>query len=147
MGTEDMIYTDLIKKAMILSYESHRGQYDKGGLPYIFHPFHLAEQMSTEETVVIALLHDVIEDTEYTIQDIADMGFPQVVLDALMCLTHDKAVPYMDYISKIKQNPLARVVKLADLQHNSDVSRLNSVDEETVQRIQKYKKAIALLSE
>ena len=103
--------------------------------------------MSTEETVVIALLHDVIEDTEYTIQDIADMGFPQVVLDALMCLTHDKAVPYMDYISKIKQNPLARVVKLADLQHNSDVSRLNSVDEETVQRIQKYKKAIALLSE
>ena len=97
-----MIYTDLIKKAMILSYEAHRGQYDKGGLPYIFHPFHLAEQMSTEETVVIALLHDVIEDTEYTIQDIADMGFPQVVLDALMCLTHDKAVPYMDYISKIK---------------------------------------------
>ena len=83
-----MIYTDLIKKAMILSYEAHRGQYDKGGLPYIFHPFHLAEQMSTEETVVIALLHDVIEDTEYTIQDIADMGFPQVVLDALMCLTH-----------------------------------------------------------
>ena len=142
-----MIYTDLIKKAMILSYEAHRGQYDKGGLPYIFHPFHLAEQMSKEETVVIALLHDVIEDAEYTIQDIADMGFPQVVLDALMCLTHDKAVPYMDYISKIKQNPLARVVKLADLQHNSDVSRLNSVDEETVQRIQKYKKAIALLSE
>ena len=119
----------------------------RSGLPYIFHPFHLAEQMSTEETVVIALLHDVIEDTEYTIQDITDMGFPQVVLDALMCLTHDKAVPYMDYISKIKQNPLARVVKLADLQHNSDVSRLNSVDEETVQRIQKYKKAIALLSE
>ena len=102
-------------------------------------------------TVAITKANTAVEEkyrlNPEDIQDITDMGFPQVVLDALMCLTHDKAVPYMDYISKIKQNPLARVVKLADLQHNSDVSRLNSVDEETVQRIQKYKKAIALLSE
>lgn len=142
-----MIYTDLTKKAMALSFDAHRGQYDKSGLPYVFHPFHLAEQMSTEETVVIALLHDVIEDTEYTIHDIADMGFPEAVLEALTCLTHDKAVPYMDYISAIKKNPLARAVKVADLRHNSDVSRLNSVDGDTVKRLQKYEKALALLSE
>ena len=142
-----MIYTDLTKKAMLLSYNAHHGQYDKGGLPYVFHPFHLAEQMRTEETVVIALLHDVIEDTEYTLDDVSGMGFPKAVLDALACLTHDKTVPYMDYIANIKKNPLARVVKIADLRHNSDVSRLNAVDEDSVRRVRKYEEAIALLTE
>ena len=147
-GARDaMIYTDLTKKAMKLSYAAHKDQTDKSGLPYIFHPFHLAEQMETEETVAVALLHDVAEDSEYTLSDIARLGFPQAVLDALACLTHDKGVPYMEYIAGIKSNPIARTVKLADLKHNSELSRLDVVDERALQRVQKYQTAIAFLTD
>lgn len=142
-----MIYSDLTKKALKLSFEAHKEQTDKSGMPYVYHPFHLAEQMDTEETVIVALLHDVVEDTDYTLQDIANMGFPQSVINALALMTHDKAVPYMDYVAKIKENPIATAVKLADLRHNSDISRLDIVDDKAMQRLQKYKKAIALLRE
>ena len=140
-----MIYTELTKKAMKLAFEAHKNQVDKSGIPYIFHPVHLAEQMESEETAIVALLHDVVEDTEYTLQDIAAMGFPQEVLDALALMTHDKAVPYMDYVAQLKENPIARTVKLADLRHNSDLTRLDTVDEKALARIEKYKKAIAAL--
>ena len=142
-----MIYTEWTKKAMKLSFEAHKDQVDKSGLPYIFHPFHLAEQMKSEETVIVALLHDVVEDTEYTLQDIAGMGFSQQVLDALAMMTHDKAVPYMDYVERLKENPIAKTVKLADLRHNSDLSRLDTVDKKALARIEKYKQAIAKLTE
>ncbi len=142
-----MIYSELTKKALKLSFDAHKDQTDKSGMPYVYHPFHLAEQMDTEETVIVALLHDVVEDTDYTIQDIADMGFPQTVIDALELLTHDKGVPYMDYVARIKGNPIASAVKLADLRHNSDVSRLDILDEKAIERNKKYEKAIRLLTE
>ena len=140
-----MIYTELTKKAMKLAFAAHKDQVDKSGIPYVFHPIHLAEQMESEETAIVALLHDVVEDTEYTLQDIAAMGFPQEALEALALMTHDKAVPYMDYVARLKGNPIARTVKLADLRHNSDLSRLDTVDEKALARIEKYKKAIAEL--
>ena len=87
-----MIYTEMTKKALLLSFNAHKDQVDKSGMPYVYHPFHLAEQMNTEETVTAALLHDVVEDTAYTLEDIAAMGFPQSVTDALALMTHDKAV-------------------------------------------------------
>lgn len=99
------------------------------------------------EKVIAALLHDVVEDTDYSLKDLADMGFPESAIHALALLTHEKGVPYMDYVARIKENPIARSVKLADLRHNSDLSRLDLVDEKAVQRAEKYKKAIALLSE
>ena len=142
-----MIYSDLTKKALKLSFDAHRDQIDKSGMPYVYHPFHLAEQMDTEETVIVALLHDVAEDTDYAIQDIADMGFPQTVVDALALMIHDKGVPYMDYVARIKENPIATAVKLADLRHNSDTSRLDVLDEKAIQRNKKYEKAIRLLTE
>ena len=142
-----MIYTKLTKKALQLSFEAHKDQVDKSGMPYVYHPFHLAEQMDTEETVIVALLHDVVEDTDYTLQDIADMGFPQTVVEAIALMTHNDSVPYMDYVARIKQNPIAAAVKLADLRHNSDTSRLDVVDDKTTERIQKYQRAIALLTE
>lgn len=140
-----MIYTELTKKAMKLAFAAHKDQVDKSGIPYVFHPVHLAEQMESEETAIVALLHDVVEDTEYTLQDIAAMGFPQEVLEALALMTHDEAVPYMDYVVQLKGNPIARTVKLADLRHNSDLTRLDTVDEKALARIEKYKKAIAEL--
>lgn len=143
----NMIYTELTKKALKLSFEAHKNQLDKSGMPYVFHPFHLAEQMDTEEKVIVALLHDVVEDTDYSLKDLKNMGFPESVIQALALLTHEKSVPYMDYVARIKENPLARAVKLADLKHNSDLSRLDIVDEKAVQRVKKYEKAIALLRE
>ncbi len=142
-----MIYTDRTKRAVRLMFEAHRDQTDKGGLPYVFHPFHLAEQMTDEATTVAALLHDVAEDTDWTLEDLRRMGFGDDVCDALALLTHDPAVPYMDYVAAIRANPIARAVKLADLRHNSDLSRLDAPDEKALARVEKYKKAIALLTE
>jgi len=141
-----MIYTAMTKKAMKLAYEAHQGQTDKNGMPYIFHPAHLAEQMTDENTTVCALLHDVVEDTPYTLADLQAMGFPSEVIDALTLLTHDKSVPYMDYVRKIKTNRIASAVKLADLRHNSDLSRLDTVDDDALKRIKKYKQAMSILT-
>ena len=140
-----MIYTDLTKQAMKLSFEAHKNQKDKSGMPYVFHPFHLAEQMTDELTTVSALLHDVVEDTGYTFEDLRNMGYPEKVLEALMLLTHDDATPYLAYVERLKENPIASAVKLADLRHNSDLSRLDHVDQKALDRVEKYKKAIALL--
>ena len=124
-----MIYTALTKQALKLCFEAHRNQLDKSGMPYVFHPFHLAEQMDTEESTTVALLHDVVEDTDYTLEDLKAMGFPNNVIDALALMTHNPRVPYMEYVKAISANSLATKVKLADLRHNSDLSRLDSVDE------------------
>ena len=140
-----MIYTDKTKKAMKLCFEAHKDQLDKSGMPYVFHPFHVAEQMTDEVTTIVALLHDVVEDTDYKLDDIAAMGFGQDVVDALALMTHDKNVPYLDYVAKIKDNPIAKAVKLADLAHNSDLTRLDVIDEKTRKRMEKYKTAIKLL--
>lgn len=140
-----MIYTELTKKALKLSFEAHKNQVDKSGMPYVYHPFHLAEQMKTEETTIVALLHDVVEDTSYTLDMIRAIGFPERVIEALALLTHDESVPYMDYVTEIKKNPIAKAVKLADLKHNSDLSRLDVVDEKAIKRAEKYKKAMELL--
>ena len=142
-----MIYTELTKKALKISFEAHKNQTDKSGIPYVYHPYHLAEQMNTEEMVVVALLHDVVEDSDFSLCDIKKMGFSDNIIDALALLTHNESDPYMDYIAKIKRNPIARIVKLADLHHNSDLSRLDCVDEKAKKRVQKYTKAIRLLEQ
>lgn len=140
-----MIYTELTKKAMKLCFAAHRDQVDKSGIPYVFHPYQVAQQMTDEYSTVAALLHDVVEDSEYTLADLSHMGYPQPVLEALALLTHDDGVPYLDYVAALKRNPIARAVKLADLRHNSDLSRLDRVDDRALERVQKYRKAIELL--
>ena len=142
-----MIYTEKTKKALRLCFEAHKDQRDKSGMPYVFHPFHLAEQMDTEETTILALLHDVVEDTAYTLEDIREMGFGEAVEKALALLTHDDATEYMDYVRAIKDDPMAKAVKLADLRHNSDLTRLDTVTEAALKRREKYLKALALLEE
>lgn len=140
-----MIYTDLTKKALKLCFEAHKDQVDKTNMPYVFHPFHLAECMDDEISTVCALLHDVIEDTDYTFDDLRGMGFPEEVIEVLTLLTHDPAVPYMDYVKIIATNPTAKKVKIADLKHNSDLTRMNEIDEYAIRRTKKYKDALALL--
>ena len=140
-----MIYTPMTKKALALCFEAHKEQVDKSGLPYVFHPFHLAEQMKDEATTIVALLHDVVEDAGIPLESLRDMGFPEETVAAIRLMTHDEAVPYLDYVAQMKGNPIARTVKLADLRHNSDLSRLDQVSESDMKRAEKYKKAIALL--
>lgn len=142
-----MLYTPLTKAAMQLCFAAHKDQLDKSGIPYVFHPIHLAEQMADEYTTVVALLHDVMEDTPCTRDDLAQMGYPEPVLDALTLMTHDKKTDYLDYVRAIKENPIARQVKLADLRHNSDLSRLEEITPKALERVEKYKAAIALLQE
>lgn len=142
-----MIYTDKTKKALKLCFEAHKNQLDKSGMPYVFHPFHLAEQMNDEATTVTALLHDVVEDTAITFDELEKLCFDNEIIEALKLLTHNDKTPYMDYILKIKSNPIAKVVKLADLIHNSDLSRLDTIDKHSIARNEKYKQAIQLLKE
>lgn len=143
-----MIYTEMTKKAMKIAYNAHHGQVDKDGIPYIFHPCHVAEQMPTEDTVITALLHDVLEDTPLTLAWLREQGFSEPVLTALALLTHDSDMPYMDYIRRLKKNKIAYLVKLTDLKHNSDESRLAQLNEDDKKRLQKkYKEAIAFLEQ
>lgn len=140
-----MIYTKLTKKAMKICFEAHKDQVDKSGMPYVFHPFHLAEQMQDEYTTVAALLHDTVEDTDITFEYLAEQGIPEEVISAIKLLTHDESVPYLDYVRIIKENDIAKAVKLADLRHNSDLTRLDVVKEKDLVRVEKYKKAIEIL--
>lgn len=141
-----MIYTDLTKKALKISFNAHKDQLDKSGMPYVYHPFHLAEQMDDEYSTCVALLHDVVEDTDTTLDDLSRI-FPKEVTDAIALMTHDDNVPYLDYVRTIKSNPIASKVKLADLKHNSDLTRLDTVDDKALERVEKYKKAIKILTE
>jgi len=144
-----MIYTPMTNKAMRIAYAAHHGQFDYNGIPYVFHPIHLAEQMDDEVSCCAALLHDVVEDTNVTMEDLA-REFPEAVIEVLKLLTHDDAVPYFDYVREIKKHPVAKKVKLADLAHNSDQTRCVGSDL-TEERLAywktKYEKATKILLE
>ena len=140
-----MIYTNITKIALKICFEAHKEQSDKSGLPYVFHPFHLAEQMTSEEACVCALLHDVMEDTPITAEDLVQMGIPREYTEVLSLLCHKEGVPYMDYVRALSKNKTAREVKIADLRHNSDLSRLSTVDEKALERVKKYKEALDFL--
>lgn len=142
-----MIYTDLTKKALKVCFDAHKNQLDKSGMPYVFHPFHVAEQMGDEISTIVALLHDVVEDSKYTLDDLNEMGFPKIALDAIEILTHKKEEPYMEYISRVACNEIASKVKLADLEHNSDLTRLDEITDKDLQRYEKYKVAKEMLKD
>ena len=142
-----MIYTEMTIKAMKIAYEAHLGQLDYNDVPYIFHPYHLAEQMDDEVSCTVALLHDVVEDTPITLSDLEQI-FPAQVVEIVRLLTHDEGVDYFDYIRKIKKNPIATKVKLEDLKHNSDESRSigsNLSEEQLLYWKAKYAKAKVIL--
>lgn len=140
-----MIYTAMTKKALKICFNAHINQVDKTGIPYVFHPFHLAEQMDDEDSVCVALLHDVVEDTEITFEDLINEGFNENVINTLKLLTHVDDTPYMEYVKEIKTNPIAKKVKLADLKHNSDLTRLDLNVDKIPPKLELYKEAIKYL--
>lgn len=144
-----MIYTPLTNKAMKIAYAAHHGQLDYNGIPYIFHPIHLAEQMDDEISCCAALLHDVVEDTEVTMEELAQ-EFPEEVIRVLKLLTHEKGVDYFEYVRAIKADPMAIKIKLADLAHNGDQTRCvgsGLPEERLAYWRQKYARAKAILTE
>ena len=122
-----MYYSELVKKASNIMFESAKDQKDKGGYPYVFHPFFLASQMYDEDSACAALLHDTIEDHSdvWNFEKLSEAGFNDRIIGALRLLTHDDSVPYMDYVRELAKNPVARKVKIADLRHNLDTRRVN----------------------
>jgi (p)ppGpp synthase/HD superfamily hydrolase len=142
-----MIYTEQTRTAMCIAYEAHDGQRDKSGVPYLYHPIHLAEQMTDEATTAAALLHDVVEDTEWTLDALRAAGISEEVLEAVALLTHSPDVPYLDYVRELAKNPISRAVKLADLKHNSDPSRMEKQTESWKRKCRLYAQAIELLEE
>ena len=142
-----MIYTEMTILAMKTAYAAHEGQLDYNGVPYIFHPYHLAEQMDDEISCAVALLHDVVEDTSVTFAELERL-FPVQVMEAVRLLTHDDTVDYFDYVRKIRTNPVAVKVKLADLAHNSDQTRCigaNLTQEQLTHWKEKYARAKEIL--
>lgn len=139
-----MFYSDLVKKASEISFQAHLEDKDKSGYPYFFHPTYLASQMDDEITTCVAFLHDVIEDhgDTYSFKFLENQGFYKEIIEALKLLTHSKNVNYMDYISKIKTNPYATKVKIADLKHNMDTRRMNGAKPP---KYEIYKKALEFL--
>ena len=145
-----MIYTEKTKKAMQICFQAHKEQTDKSGVPYVFHPFHVAECMKDEASTVTALLHDVVEDTEWTFEQLQAEGFGENVIEALHLLTHKDGIfseeDYLQYVAVLKANPIARAVKIADLEHNSDLTRFGTdITERDIMRAAKYQKALILL--
>ena len=132
-------------KAMNLAYAAHHGQFDKGGVPYIFHPIHLAEEMDDEVSTCVALLHDTVEDTAVTLEELAE-SFPREIVEAVDLLTHRDGVEYFDYVRSIRANPVAVKVKLADLRHNGDPNRISNQGNAEKRR-EKYAKAWKILTE
>ncbi len=142
-----MIYTLLTKKAMKIAYEAHKNQYDISGVPYIFHPMIVASSMQDEITTCVALLHDVAEDTEISLEQLAE-EFPESIMEPLRLLTHKEGTDYFEYIKKIKTNKNALKVKLSDIKHNMDESRIVGVDvpkEKLDWWRFKYKRALEIL--
>ena len=143
MNTTEQSMVDL---ALSIARKAHEGQLDKAGVDYIEHPIYVASQVDTEEEKAVALLHDVIEDSPVSAEGLLQAGLPETVVTAVQVLTKKKEQDYQTYLETVKKNPLARVVKLADLKHNSDLSRLSSITEKDRERLKKYKKAIDFLS-
>ena len=140
-----------VRAAFELAARAHADQKRKDGSPYVTHAVAAAEIIvemgMDEDSIVAALLHDVIEDTDYTADDLRALGISEAAMEAILLLTHDEAVPYLDYVRNLKDNPLARKVKIADLHHNAQLSRLDEVRPRDLERLEKYKAACEILGD
>ena len=128
----------MLNKALNIAYKAHIGQLDKGGSPYILHPVRVALHCQTEDEKIVALLHDVVEDTEISFDDLKEYGFPNQIIEAVKALTKQKNESYDVYIDRVIRDPIAKKVKLADMKHNSDITRIKNPSQKDYDRCQKY---------
>ncbi|CEH28927.1 GTP pyrophosphokinase [Aneurinibacillus migulanus] len=130
-----------LEKAIIIATKAHEGVIDKGGNPYILHPLRVMIKQTSEECRIVAVLHDVVEDTDISLTDLRNEGFSEDIILAVDALTRRSNESYMEFISRCKQDAMARLVKLADIEDNSDMSRIKNPTQRDYDRLQKYKKA------
>ena len=129
---------ELLEKALRIAVEAHTGQVDKAGKPYIFHPLRVCTRCFTDEEKIVALLHDTIEDTTVMAEELLAAGFPVNIVDAILSVSRREGESYEDFTRRAGQNPLGRVVKLHDLEDNMDISRLERVSDEDIDRLNRY---------
>jgi (p)ppGpp synthase/HD superfamily hydrolase len=129
-----------------IATQAHQGQVDKAGQAYISHPEFVASQVTGDDAKAVAWLHDVLEDTPITIADLRAEGLSETVIEAVAILTKQENESYETYLRRVAANPIAKAVKLADLKHNMDTTRLKTIDDKTRARLEKYKLAFSLLS-
>ncbi len=134
-----------LNKAIKLACEAHDGQFDKAGKPYILHPLRLLIKLKNIDEMQVAVLHDVVEDSDMTLEVLRKKGFEESVLKAIECLTKKTGEDYSDFISRVLLNDLARKVKIEDIKDNMDLSRLDKVEEKDLERIAKYHAALKRL--
>lgn len=138
-------YNRLLELAIKVATEAHVGQVDKGGKPYINHPQAVAASLTNTEYKIVAYLHDVCEDTSITSDDLKDMGFTYRIVNSIRLLTKTDELTYEEYLRRLRMDSCARAVKIADLKHNMDITRIPDPSEKDYVRIEKYKKSLAFL--
>lgn len=134
-----------LERALVIAAEAHAGQQDKAGEPYILHPLRVMQAGTTPETRIVGVLHDVVEDSPWTLEDLRREGFPDVIIDAVDALTRREGEDYFDFVRRAAAHPVGRHVKLADLRDNLDMSRIPSPTRRDQERIARYQKALRLL--
>ncbi|MEK1833707.1 HD domain-containing protein [Pseudomonas sp. NPDC089918] len=137
--------TQTLERAIAIAAAAHEGQVDKGGAPYILHPLRVMLRVNTLEERIVAVLHDVVEDCGISFDDLRNEGFSETVLMAIASVTKVPGESYEAFIERVAQNPIGRVVKLADLEENSDLSRIAQPSWEDLERVEKYRRAIGVL--
>ncbi|WP_338586332.1 HD domain-containing protein [Pseudomonas sp. MAG733B] len=137
--------TQTLERAIAIAAGAHEGQVDKGGAPYILHALRVMLKVSTLEERIVAVLHDVVEDCDISLDELRAEGFSETVLAAIKSVTKVPGEAYEDFIARAAQNPIGRVVKLADLEENSDLSRIAQPSWDDLERIEKYRRAIGAL--
>ncbi|WP_431785885.1 HD domain-containing protein [Paenibacillus lactis] len=135
----------MLEKAIQIAVNAHSGQTDKGGSPYILHPLRVMHMMESEDEKIVAVLHDVIEDTDVTYGDLLKEGFSHEVIKAVRALTRQENETYMEFIHRCKKNDLACKVKIQDIYDNLDLSRIENPTDEDYIRQKRYTKALRLL--
>ena len=134
-----------LERAIAIAAAAHEGQVDKGGAPYILHPLRVMLRVNTLEERIVAVLHDVVEDCGISFDDLRNEGFSETVLMAIASVTKVPDESYEEFVERVAQNPIGRVVKLADLEENSDLSRIAQPSWEDLERVEKYRRAIGVL--
>lgn len=135
-----------VEDAVAIAARAHRGQQDKAGAPYLLHPLRMMLRMETEAAMMAAVLHDVVEDTEWTLARLREAGFTEEVLEAVDCLTHREGESYQEFVERVRTNPIARQVKIADLEDNMNVRRMNQLGPKELERLEKYHRAWRVLT-
>lgn len=136
-----------LEKAVEIALEAHKGARDKAGKPYILHPLHVMMQMDDDASKIAAVLHDVVEDSDLAMEDLEKEGFPPESLAAVESLTWRPEEKYWDYINRLRLNPMAVKIKIADLEHNMDMRRIPAPSQKDLERLAKYHRAWVLLTE